>query len=394
MKKYEKQLKVTDMTLKKTMDLGIIIGENSYNFLSFDEYVEHFLLPFSPRFCNIDFAISSLSSIQVKNIVVFVKRDKDIVQNYLVRGWPQIKFYVFDYLDIVEKFSSFLSDFSREHSLEGIIILKGNYPIWFDIKTLRDELEKNINLAIKYSYNLKNYYSGLVVDKNIFIKKYESFLLDENSLDIDVMGKIIKEFDIRSVDAKGYIMPFSSLMEYYNTHIGMIDDYLVLDLYNAYVPVNRSLSVISSSMFGRGSYVINSIVGENVDLYGRVENSIIFSNVRVDRHAFIKNSLILPGNHIGHNAFIINSIIDEYSGDSSIPTIEPYASIGSEKATKVSKEFPEILNFGVTLIGKDVRVPSNMKIGGNCFVDSFIPLQLLRQKKVLKDGETLHAKEK
>ena len=379
--------------LKKSLDLGIIIGENSYNFLSFDEYAEHFLLPFSPRFCNIDFAISSLSSIQVKNVVVFVKRDKDIVLNYLVKGWPGVKFYVFDYLDIVEKFSSFLKDFSTEHSLEGIIILKGNYPIWFDMRILKDELEQNPNLAIKTKYNAKSYFSGLVVEKNIFIKKYESFFLDETSLDVDIMEKIIKEFDIRSIDAKGYIMPFKSLKEYYNTHIDMIDDYLMLDLYNAYVPVNGGLSFSSSSTFARGSYIINSIVGENVDIHGRVENSIIFSNVRIDKHAVIKNSLVLPGSHIGHNAFIVNSIIDEFSGDSSVPTIEPHAIIGSEKTAKANKDFPEILDFGVTLIGKDARIPSGMKIGGNCFVDSFIPYQFLKQVKILKDGETLFFKE-
>ncbi len=377
---------------KKSLDLGIIIGENSYNFLSFDEYAEHFLLPYSPRFCNIDFAISSLSSIQVRNVVVFVKRDKDIVLNYLVKGWPSVKFYIFDYLDISEKFSTFLTEFSKEHSLEGIVILKGNYPIWFDMRVLADELEKNTNLAIKTKYNLKNIYSGLVVEKNIFIKKYESFFLDESNLDLDIMEKIIKEFDIKSVETKGYIMPFKSLKEYYNIHLDMIDDYLMLDLYNAYVPVNGGLSLSSSSTFGRGSYVKNSIVGENVDLFGRVENSIIFSNVRVDKHAHVKNSLILPGNHIGPNSVIVNSIIDEYSKDSSMPTIESHASIGAENSSAVNADFPEILNFGVTLIGKDVRVPSGMKVGGNCFIDSFIPYQVLRQERLMRDGESLLAK--
>ncbi len=374
--------------MKNILDLGIIIGKNSYNFLSLDEYAEHFLLPFSPRFRNIDFAISSLSSAGVKNIVVFVKRDKDIVLNYLVKGWPLVKFYVFDYLDITEKFSTFLTDFSHEHSLERIVIMKGNYPIWFDMRILDRELEKTPNIAFKTKYNLSNYFCGLIVEKNIFIKKYESFFLDESNLDLDIMEKIIKEFDIKPVEIRGYIMPFRTLKEFYNVHLEMIDDYLMLDLYNAYVPVRADSGLNGLSAFGRGSYVVNSIAGEGVDLFGRVENSIIFSNVRIDRHAVIKNSIIFPGNHIGHNSIIVNSIIDEYSGDNSLPTIEPHSSIGSENPSSVNKEFPEILNFGVTLIGKDVRVPSGMKIGGNCFIDSFIPAAFLRQGKTMKDGET------
>ncbi len=374
---------------KNNIDLGIIIGENSYNFLSFDEYAEHFLLPYSPRFCNIDFAISSVSTIQLQHVVVFVKRDKDIVLNYLVKGWPFIKFYVFDYLDIAEKFGQFLMDFSKENSLQSIIIMKGNYPIWFDMKTLKSELETTPNIAIKTKYAMKNYFCGLVVEKDIFIKKYESLFLDESNLDVDIIQKIIKEFNIRSVDAKGYIMPFKSLKEYYDVHLSMIDDYLMLDNYNAYVPIRGDITSVSSSSLGRGSHITNSIVGENVEIHGKVENSVIFSNVRIDKHAVIKNSLVLPGHHIGHNAFIVNSIIDEYSEDSTLPTIEPHASIGSENATKVNKAFKEILNFGVTLIGKDVKVPAGMKIGGNCYIDSFISVSTLKQERFLKDGEVL-----
>ena len=53
------------------VDFGIIIGENSTHYLSLDEYVEHFLVPFSPRFRNIDFAVSSLTSIGVREVGVF-----------------------------------------------------------------------------------------------------------------------------------------------------------------------------------------------------------------------------------------------------------------------------------------------------------------------------------
>ncbi len=71
--------------IKSKLNIGLIIGENSHNFLSFDEYAEHFLLPFSPRFCNIDFSISSLNSIGIKHILIFVKRDKDIIADYLIK---------------------------------------------------------------------------------------------------------------------------------------------------------------------------------------------------------------------------------------------------------------------------------------------------------------------
>jgi len=375
--------------IKSRLNIGLIIGENSHNFLSFDEYAEHFLLPFSPRFCNIDFSISSLNSIGIKHIVIFVRRDKDIVLDYLVRGWPDMRFYVFDYIDIKEKFTEFLSDFSKDYVPERVIIMKGNYPIWFHIDSIKPHLLKSLNVGIKTRYGNKILYCGLVLDMKIFLRKYESFFMEESSLDVDLIEKIVKEFSIPSVEANGYVMPFNSLREYYDVHMGMIKDYLTLDKFNAYIPVRGNTSIVNSSMIGKGAHVKNIIFGENVEINGVVENSVIFSNVKIRRHAIIKNSLILPGNHIGSNAVIINSIIDEYSGDSSQPNIESHAVIGSESASRVNDNFSEILNFGVTLIGKDVRIPSGLKVGANCFIDSFVSYPLLKSRKVLRDGSSI-----
>jgi ADP-glucose pyrophosphorylase len=374
---------------KKSIDLGIIIGENSHHFLSLDEYAEHFLLPFSPRFRNIDFVVSSLSSMDIKNIVIFTKRDKEIILNYLNKGWPLIHFTVFDYSDIREKFVAFLSEFSLEHPLELIFIIKGNYPVWLDMRSLKEELEKQKNLAIKTRYNNKTVYAALLVEKDSFIKKYEDFLLDEANLEIDLIEKLTLENQIPSFDAQGYIMPFRSLKEYYEIHINMLEDYLVFDRFNAYVPIRGNIAPNISSTLGRSSHIINSIVGENVEINGKIENSIIFSNVKVDKNASIKNSIIFPGNHIGSHAQISHCILDEYSGDNTIPNIEPHAQIGNPKAAKPNGEFQDILNFGVTLIGKDLRIPSGFRVGGNCYIDSFVIPSTIREKKTLKDGETI-----
>lgn len=379
---------------KRNLDLGIIIGEKSNNFLSFDEYTEHFLLPFSPRFCNIDFAVSSLSSINIKNIVVLAKRDKDIIFNYLVKGWPQIKFYVFDYIDVKEKFVEFLSEYTKENSLELIIIMKGNYPVWFDMNSLREELEKSSNIAIKTKYNTGSIYSGLVVEKNIFIKKYENLIFDEANLDIDIIQKIIGDFNINAVSAAGYIMPFKTLKEYYDIHISMLDDYLVFDRFNAFVPIRGELTMNISSNLGRYSHIVNSIFGENVEISGKIENSIIFSNVKIGKNAHIKNSLIFPGNHIGSNVQVINSIIDEYSEDNTLPNIEPYSIIGSENPVEINKKYPDTLNFGVTLVGKDAKIPASSRIGGNCYIDSFLATAAIRDHKKLFDGNSILREEK
>lgn len=373
---------------KKKIDLGIIIGENSNKFLSFDEYAEHYLLPFSPRFCSIDFAVSSLTTIGVREIAVFTKRDKDILLNYLVKSWPHYEFYVFDYIDIREKFVGFLNEFDREHKIDHIAIIKGNHPVWLDLKNAADAVDKSNNIAVKFSApGFKSSIPALLVEKKVFIKKCEDILLNEANLDSDMIHKMMTSFHTRQVNvSEGYVLPFGSLKEYYDIHIQMLGTYLEMDAFNARVPVKGESSQNVSSNFGRNSYVINSIVGENVEINGRIENSVIFSNVTIAKDAVVKNSLILPGNHIGPKAEITNAIIDEFSGDSSTPNIGGHAVIGCENPSKKNQKFHSILNFGVTLVGKDARIPGGTKIGGNCYIDSFVPEAEINKDRKLSDG--------
>ena len=370
------------------INFGIIIGENSRNYLSLDEYVEHFLVPFSPRFRNIDFSVSSLTSIGVKDIAVFARHDKEIILNYLAVGWPNISFHVFDYIDIKEKFALFMDEYLKEHALEYIAIIKGNYPVWFDMKDMLSAIGREQTVAAVADYNKDSIYTSLIIDRKNLIRKVED-IFSEESLDMDIILKIIKELGVHTVKAGGYIAPFRSLKEYYDIHISMISNYTEFDKFNSILPVKGDISMNIKSNFARHSHIINSIAGENIEINGKVENSIIFSDVKIGRNAHIKNSLILPGNHIGSNAVIINSIIDEFSGDNTRPNIENNAVIGSERQRAKNEKYPEILNFGVSLIGKDAHVYPGSKIGSNCYVECFVPSTLMRSYKKLADGMSI-----
>ena len=293
--------------------------------------------------------------------------------NYLAVGWPNVNFHVFDYIDIKEKFSEFLEEFLKEHGMELIAIVKGNYPVWFDMNLMLSEIDKAQSVGAIAKYENESIYTSLIIDRKTLMKKAEDIFFSETSLDIDIILKIIEEFGVHTHKASGYITPFKSLKEYYDIHIGMLEDYVEFDKFNAVLPIKGDISMNITSNFGRHSHVINSIAGENVEIFGHVENSVIFSGVKIARNAHVKNSLILPGNHIGSNALVVNSIIDEYSGDNSMPNIEHNTVIGSEHPVHNNKQFPEILNFGVTLIGKDWHVYSGTRIGGTVSWIVFYP---------------------
>ncbi|HPX00152.1 MAG TPA: sugar phosphate nucleotidyltransferase, partial [Sedimentibacter sp.] len=62
---------------------------------------------------------------------------------------------------------------------------------------------------------------------------------------------------------------------------------------------------------GRDAVIKNSIVSEGAVILGTVENSIIFSGVRVGENAVVKDSVIMADVEINDNCIVNYSIIDE-----------------------------------------------------------------------------------
>ncbi|WP_313339053.1 glucose-1-phosphate adenylyltransferase [Sedimentibacter sp.] len=85
------------------------------------------------------------------------------------------------------------------------------------------------------------------------------------------------------------------------------------------------------------SNVKNSIVSEGAVIFGAVENSIIFSGVKIGENAVVKDSVIMADVEIKEDSIINNSIIDE------MVVIGPGLKIGT----------PKDLNLGITVIPRE-----------------------------------------
>ncbi len=92
------------------------------------------------------------------------------------------------------------------------------------------------------------------------------------------------------------------------------------------------------------SSVKNSIVSEGAVIFGTVENSIIFSGVKVEEGAVVRDSVVMADVEIKENSMINNSIIDE------AVVIGPNLKIGT----------PKDANYGITVIPRE-SVINNMQ---------------------------------
>ena len=374
---------------KHSLGLGVIVSHGHKKLFSFEIDQDNYMLPYSPRFRNIDFAIGTLDSAKVREIFVFVESDKESVGGYLAQNWPLHEFYVFDKSDLEHDFMNFFEEHIKERTIDIITVIQGDTPVWFDMGKLREKMEKSHTTAIKTAINKTEMIPAMSIELTHFRKRLnELHKQGKHDLSVELFLQGQKP---TVLETKGIFTQVESIEQYYRTHLDMIEDYLVFDQFHSIVPVKLDAHKKMAATIEHGCHFIRSIIGEGAETLGRIENSVIFSNVKVDAGATIKNSLILPGNHIGPNVTITNAIIDEFTGDNSLPNIEKGAVIGSEKAATVNSEYPDILNFGVTLVGKNANLPVRYQVGANCYIGNNVPVAMLRARKLLRDGESIVA---
>ena len=109
---------------------------------------------------------------------------------------------------------------------------------------------------------------------------------------------------------------------------------------------------------GDNSTVKNSLINEGAEIYGTVENSVIFQGVHIGKKSVIKNSVIMTNTIIEENCTIEKAIVGEHTH------VKANAVIG-EGPEAPNSEHPEIYNSGLAVIGSNVSIPEGLHVGKN-----------------------------
>ena len=104
---------------------------------------------------------------------------------------------------------------------------------------------------------------------------------------------------------------------------------------------------------GSDAQIKNSIVTEGCEIYGRVENSVLFPGVTVSEGAYIKDSIIMAETVVGKDSLINYSIVDEQ------------VKIGDKCVIGRNRGEAE----GITVIARGVEISSSTNIDSNVMID-------------------------
>lgn len=100
--------------------------------------------------------------------------------------------------------------------------------------------------------------------------------------------------------------------------------------------------------------VDNSMIALGCEIYGKVQNSILSSNVIVEEGAQIVDSVIMSGTVIKRNAQVLYSVIDEN------------VTVGENAVVGVDRKSAR----GITVLGRNITVSADVKVADGKIIDS------------------------
>jgi glucose-1-phosphate adenylyltransferase len=389
-------------------------------------------VPFAGKYRIIDYTLSNCVNSGVHNIIVLTQyqpvsltqhigigtpwglaaldRNIRLLQPYLAReegrDW---------YKGTADAVSQNLNRIEGEDA-DKILILSGDHVYKMDYSSMLEfhrQNEADVTLAVTPMPREELYRFGTVVtDEKGQITRFQEKVKDAQS-NLVSMGIYI--FNIKTLrqwletrtghDFGRNVFPrmvtkgriFAYTFDGYWRDIGTVDSYWqtnmeIMSMSQSFLadtdwPIYTRETDSPPTKIGDNAAVTNCLLSSGCKIEGHLEHSVLSPGVQVAEGAIVKDSIIMNNTHIGRNCIIDHAILDKEV------TIEPDCRIGFGDDYRINRLYPDILNTGLTIIGKRTVIPADYKIGRNCIVYDAVGEGDLPKSEV-KSGETIKPKSK
>lgn len=167
-----------------------------------------------------------------------------------------------------------------------------------------------------------------------------------------------KKARLFAYEYNGYWKDVGTLSSYWEANMELINIIPVFNLYEEFWKIYTKNDTLPPQYISENAKVDRSIISEGTEIFGQIYNSVIGAGVVIEEGAEVRDSIIMKNTVIGKGTKITRSIIAENV------TIGNNVEIGIGEEAE-SKLDPKIYNSGLTTIGENTKIPSNVKIGKN-----------------------------
>jgi glucose-1-phosphate adenylyltransferase len=205
-----------------------------------------------------------------------------------------------------------------------------------------------------------------------------------------ILPKMVNKSRIFAYTFKGYWRDIGTVESYWQSNMEIIKTAQSFLMDNRWLIHTREHEWPPIKI-GDNATVTNSLLSAGCLIDGRVEHSVISPGVCVAEGAFVKDSIIMDRTLIGRGSVIDRAILDKDI------TMGADSHIGFGDDFRVNRLSADVLNTGLTIVGKRAAIPSKFRIGRNCIVyDSVtgndLPVSELKSGETVKHKRTVRPK--
>ena len=194
----------------------------------------------------------------------------------------------------------------------------------------------------------------------------------------DIIPAMLGKYRVFGYKFASYWGYTRTIDEYWQTNMDLLGDAPKIDPERWQVRTNIEHNHIRDripAIISDRAEIGNSLIYSGCKIAGKVENSILFPGVEVEAGAVIKDSILMFDVHVAANSHLQKIIADSHVA------IGPECRIGFGDPAIPNEDYPQLLQSGITLIGRGVSMPGERQIGCNCIVQPNLREAQFRKKE-------------
>jgi glucose-1-phosphate adenylyltransferase len=222
-----------------------------------------------------------------------------------------------------------------------------------------------------------------IFSKNFLIEQLERGSHDDfgNDLLPDIISS--QAYNVQAFVYQGYWADASTVQAYWEANMNLLAEDPAMDLYDPEWVIHTRSEERAPVRLGPNADIDNTLLSNGCQIDGIVERSVLSPGVRVAEGATVRDSVILNNTVIEPGAVVERCIVDKdvYIGAGAL--------VGHGEDNTPNARLPERINTGITLIGKNSRIPEGISIGRNVVVHPLSDEKAFGKSKTIRSGKEI-----
>ena len=199
----------------------------------------------------------------------------------------------------------------------------------------------------------------------------------------NIVPRMYRTHRVFGYQYQSYWRDVGTIESYWDAHMDLLAPHPPLDLEDVEVKLRTAGAIMPPASFGRSANIRESLISPAAHISGEVSRSVISPGVVIEQGAVVRDSIIQHRCVIRAGAVIDRSILDKEV------TVGRDCVIGEGDPSVANFDRPDIVNSGITVVGKRVVVPHGLHIGRNVVIGPGVRDELV-DRAGLESGATVH----